>query len=253
MSALLILQSACAQKTSGDFYTFKKDRSATQDLGKAAFMLHVFPLNDTTFVTRYYHFKGPMIRQESYKDSGLTIPHGRFCWYNEKGDLDSTGTVSEGRKDGHWEYIISKNETHEITYENGKQTGERTYRYDNKGKLIDEGALSEDEDTTKHKEVKAVYKTGVNDWVAYCQENLQTPERLQNVLGNGTHTSTVSFIINKKGYTSDIFLYQSCEWSGDAEVMRLIADSQQWQPATRDGEPVAYRVKQSLSFRVVSR
>lgn len=248
---LFLLQSPFAQKTSGDFYTFLKDGSPTQNVDKAAFLLHVFALNDTTFISRYYHFKGPMIRQETYKDSGLTVPNGRFCWYNEIGELDSTGEVTNGRKDGDWQYIISKTETHSVTYVLGVKTKEKIYHYDKNGKYINnDSANMETKDST---EKKADFKTGVKDWSAYCQHNLQTPQRLQNVLRDGIHTCLVSFIIDEKGNTGDIYLYKSCEWSGDAEVMRLIADSPRWQPAVQNGHTVIYRQEQSLSFQVIFR
>lgn len=88
--------------------------------------------------------------------------------------------------------------------------------------------------------------------MAYCQANLKTPERLQNVLSTGVHTVVVGFSIDKEGNTVEIYIIQSCEWSGDAEVLRLISESAKWQPAIQDGRPVIYRQKQSISFNVKS-
>ncbi len=245
----IVFFSTClAQTTEGAFFLYKNDGSAAKDLRQSDYFLHVILLNDTALVGRYYHTNGPMIRQESFKDSNLTIPHGRFCWYNSKGALDSTGYVTNGKKDGGWEYHISNTQTDFITYDHGALIKIETRLYDKHGKEI--AGRDKKEDTAVHTLVKAIYKTGINDWIAYCQNNLKTPQRLQNVLSLGTHTATVCFLINKEGNTDDIFLTQSCEWSGDAEVLRLIAESPKWQPASKDGKPVIYRQRQSLSYSV---
>ncbi len=246
-----LMNTCFCQKTTGNFYIYKQDGSPAADMKEAVFLLHVFPLNDTTYLSRYYNFKGPMLRQESYKDSNLTIPNGRFCWYNNKGFLDSTGTVTGGKKHGNWQYVISKMETRSVDYEKGVKTKEQILHYDKNGKYINlDFTDKEVKDSTQK---AAVYKKGVKDWTDYCQKNLHTPERLQNVLRDGTHTCIVCFLVDKQGYTKDIYLTQSCEWSGDAEVMRLIADSPQWQPAIKKSKPVFYRQKQSLSYDVISR
>ena len=248
---ILLINTCFSQKTTGNFYIYGQDGNPTADIKEAVFLLHVFSLNDTIYLSRYYNFKGPMMRQESYKDSNLSILNGRFCWYNSNGSLDSTGMVTEGKKDGNWLYIISKTETHSIEYEMGKKIKEQTFYYDKNGKYINPDSTNEKIKDSTQKE--AVFKKGIKDWVSYCQQNLHTPERLQNVLQDGIHTCGVCFLIDKKGNTTDIYLTQSAEWSGDAEVMRLIKESPKWTPAIQKGVPVYYRQKQSLSYQVISR
>ena len=70
------------------------------------------------------------------------------------------------------------------------------------------------------------------------------------VLGRGTYSILVSFVVNKDGSTDDIFIMQSVEWSADTEIFHLIKDSPKWIPATRNGEKVLYRQKQFISFQV---
>lgn len=238
------------QTTDGLIYLYKKDGSPAKDIKESSYFMHVVVQNDSTYICRYYNTNGPMIRQESFKDSNLTIPNGRFCWYNNKGAFDSGGYVKNGRKDGWWEYKRSNTQTDIVTYDNGVVVKTETYLYDKDGKRIDEDTTKED--TTTHIQIEAKYKNGAADWTEYCQQNLNTPARLQNVLRSGKHTVIVCFLINKQGKTDDIYLYQSCEWSGDAEVLRLIADSPTWQPATRDGLPVFYRQRQTLTYQVIS-
>jgi hypothetical protein len=73
----------------GIFYLMKIDWSATKNIDKAAYFMQVIQENDSTYICRFYNKYGPMIRQETFLDSALSIPNGRFCWYDAKGNLDS--------------------------------------------------------------------------------------------------------------------------------------------------------------------
>ena len=246
-----ISASTCfCQTTEGLVYLYKKDGSPATDVKESSYFMHLIMQNDSTYICRYYNTNGPMIRQESFKDSNLTIPNGRFCWYNVNGALDSSGYVKNGKKDSWWQYKRNSTQTDMVNYDNGVVISRETYLYDENGKPINEDTTKRD--TTMHVQVKAKFKKGENDWANYCRNNLNTPARLQSVLPPGQYTVIVSFLIDKQGKTSDIYLYQSCEWSGDAEIIRLIAGSPKWQPAIQDGLPVIYRQKQTLTFKVGS-
>lgn len=245
---LFLLQSLLAQKTNGTVSYFKEDGSPTTKAKEASFLQHTFPLDDTTFITRYYNYAGPMITQASYRDQAMTIPEGRFCWYNASGRLDSSGGIRNGKKTGSWEYFPNKNKRLWVTYEDGVKVKDTTYYYDDDGKVIP--ADSSDKDTTL---IAAAFRKGIEDWISYIRKNLKTPTQLQKVLKEGNHQCMVSFLVNKEGYTREIFMMRSCEWSGDAEAMRLIADSPPWHPATKDGKPVWYRQLQPLTYAVLSK
>jgi hypothetical protein len=160
--------------------------------------------------------------------------------------------VKDGKKDGLWEYKISTTQTDFFTYDNGELVKKTTTFYDKKGKPITNEDDAANKDTVRHTGTKAQFKKGMIDWTTYCHDNLVTPARLREVLRSGKHTVTVCFTIDKQGATTDIYLYQSCEWSGDAEVMRLIADSPKWQPAVQDGRTVLYRQRQSLTYNITN-
>ncbi|MEP6512309.1 MAG: hypothetical protein ABJA79_00475 [Parafilimonas sp.] len=96
-------------------------------------------------------------------------------------------------------------------------------------------------------EKEATYGSG--KWNTYLERNLKTPERLMN-FGNGRYTVDVSFLVNKEGKISDIYIMHSCEWASDAEVVRIIEGGPSWHPATRGGKPVIYRQRQRLPFIV---
>lgn len=242
-------------------YLYKADWSAAANLDECIYFMQVIKQDDSCYICRYYQKFGPMARQESYKDEDLTIPNGRFCWYNVKGNLDSTGWVKNGRKDNYWDYYKEGEHTLSIKYYNGKYINKTDYVakifYDENGNQISlEEKQKEDSlymDSLKVVQVAPKFKKGQKDWIQYIQDNLETPDRLVNVLGHGTHTAIVVFLINKNGFVdTDIYLLKSVEWYGDAEVFSLITSSPQWQPAYQNGEPVFFRMKQSLTFQVNS-
>ena len=238
-----------AQTTKGDFYIFKKDGSPVSDVKQATFLQHIFHLDDTTYISRYYNFAGPMIVQESYRDSNLTIPNGRFCWYNASGTLDSSGIVVNSRKEGSWSYVITKNETRTVRYENGTRIKEEILQYDDNGKRI----TTTNNDTDKVKDpiqMQAVFKNGKEGWRQYIQKNLRIPERFESIMPTGDYTTLISFVVDKQGNIKDVFLQRSCEWSSDAESLRLITFSPPWQPAIQFGQPVIYRQMQPITYQI---
>lgn len=251
LSIVLLLFSAKSQTTDGDVYLYKKDGSQTSNIKEAVTFQHVFKVDDTTYIARLYQAKGPMIAQETFKDSALTIPNGLFCWYDKEGRIDSSGEVANKKKDGYWyNFDDQLHRIKLIGYNMGKKEKEETYLYDKKGKRIEPDSIKKDTTNAADKDVEASYKTGVQDWVSYCSNNLKTPERLMDILGYGKHTVKVCFLVDKEGRTGGIFLLQSCEWTGDAEAMRLIQDSPIWQPATHNGKKVVYRQIQELNYLV---
>jgi hypothetical protein len=247
--------------TNTNIYLLKADWSAATNLDECTYFMQVVKQDDSCYICRYYQKYGPMARQESFKDEDLSIPNGRFCWYNSKGLLDSTGLVKNGRKDNYWEYYKDEQHTLSVKYYNGKYVNKTDYVaklfYDEDGTQIslDEKQKTDSlyRDSLKIVQVAPKFRKGQKDWIQYIQDNLETPDRVVNVLGRGTHTAIVVFLINKYGFVDeDIYLQKSVEWYGDAEVFSLITSSPQWQPAYQNGEPVYFRMKQSLTFQVNS-
>src|SRR5205085_5112232 len=137
------------------------------------------------------------------KDEALTIPNGRFCWYDTKGQIDSCGLVSNSHKDGEWDYFLgdSIKPTYYDEYDNGK--------YLLRHIIADTIAKTAPDTSGKvftSIQVEAKFKNGSKDWVKYLQRNLQTPARFISIFPRGTYTATVCFLVNKQGNTDDIYL-----------------------------------------------
>jgi periplasmic protein TonB len=242
------------------FYAYKEDWSSTTDLKEATYFMNVVK-EDTSYVCRYYSVTGPMIKLESYSDEALTIPLGRFAWYNEKGRLDSTGFIlGNGRKDRTWLYFThpdSSNATVIESYDNGKFL----WREDvlNKRTVYKDGSVVSFDDREKKDaaksfvsiQVEARFPNGIPGWRKYLEKTLEIPARyIQIVNGNGKATVTVAFNVDTDGSIRDVFLYKSVEWSVDTEAQRVIKKGPKWQPATQDGKKVIFRQIQSITFSV---
>jgi protein TonB len=241
---LLTVGNCFAQAKNESFYAFNANWDPTASIDSCTYFMHEIKKSDTEFICRYYRTLGPMIKQETYKDADLSLANGFFCWYNDKGKIDSSGWVKNFRKDGRWEYFSGDSTlaTYYEEYENGKFLKRDTYH------------ASKPSDSTETEieviQKEAIFQKGAKDWNKYLERNLRIPERLISIFPNGTYTVDVSFIINKNGKVIDVYLRKSLEWSADAEVFRIVENSPNWQSAIQDGKPVLYRQSQNISFEI---
>ena len=261
------IQAAMAQKKNKKdeaevFYLFKANWTPAPALDSAAYFMQIVSQNDTTYLCRFYNKYGPMVKQEAFRDKDLTIPNGPFLWYNKDGYLDSAGTVNNGHKDALWSYYRNGKTYLSLFYKNGRIAEKKDYDADiyidsagtqkSLTQMFVQDSLYRDSlmrarDSTKPNQVEAKFP---GNWTNYIAHNLKTPDRLMNVLGKGQHDVVVSFTVDKEGNVSNVVLLKSVEWSGDAEVFRVLQNSPKWIPAQQNGKPVLYRQKQNLTFQV---
>lgn len=258
----LIAQKTNKKEDDDLIYLFKKDWTGAASIEEAAYFMQVTKQSDSAFIARSYNKNGPMVKQESFSDVDLTMPNGRFCWYNEQGKLDSTGWVKSGKKDGSWVYYRDAKTYLTIRYNAGKFIDKSDYDAglftdaDGTTMPLEEKRISDSLamlaiDTIKTVQVEAKYKSGAKEWQKYISDNLKTPDRFMNVMGKGRYTAVIVFMVDKEGKVDrDFFLMKSCEWSADAEVFRIIQESPKWQPAIQNGKNVFYRQKQSITFEI---
>jgi protein TonB len=228
-----------SQKTEGNFYVFNADWTPAKSLDDCTYFMQAIKKSDTEYVCRYYNKNGPMVKQETYKDAELSTPNGRFCWYNEKGKIDSCGIVKNFKKDRRWDYFF------------GDSTTPTYYQYYDNGKFVKQSSYSNntgDNDDLTQKE--ATFPSGSKGWIKYLTKNLVTPDRLIKTLGRGKYIVTVCFLIDKQGKIGDLYLRKSVEWSADAEVFSIFQKSPAWIPAVQKGEPVNYRQAENITFSV---
>jgi protein TonB len=216
--------------------------------------MQIIPENDTTYYCRYYQKLGPMVKEECYKDSDLTVPQGMFTSYHSDGWIESSGYVKGGKKDGIWyKYGDSAKVVAKSFFDSGKWV--KTVDYLAKKESYPDGVTKDieekkDSSEEKHVYVKAEYPGGEKAWSKYIVDNLITPDRFQNIIRSGACGVVVLFSVGTNGGTQDLQLAKSCEWSADAEVFKLIKGAVGWMPASKDGQKVIYRQKQLITFQV---
>lgn len=190
-----------------------------------------------------------MIKQESFLDAELTIPNGRFAWYNKKGRIDSTGMVWRSKKDGYWIYSNDTTKTTQIkNYDKGQWLSTDDLRL--RKKIYADGRKDTltTPDTTGH--IAAAFPGGVKAWTKYLERNIELTARFKNLNTDGAKGIVViSFVVEKDGAVRMDYIDRSSEYSLDAEAIRTIKESPKWIPATDNGEKVIYRQKQGFVFK----
>ena len=251
-----------AQKTSSELYFFKSDWSQTKTEDGAAFLLHKSSDNDSVFICKIYNINGPMISWQTYADSSLHIKNGIFAWYNKSGNLDSVGRYKMGVKDQLWEYNFSVDNNPRILEEYNDGVLKRRVDYVHKSTQNEAGVLSPlkgDQKTYSFTAVHnlpvdkpALFHNGGNDaWVDYLRNDINTPIRFIKIAGPFT-TGVVGtqFTVDVNGKISEVFIFSSREWSVDLEAIRIIKESDLWDPAVFKGEKVPFTHRQKLNFQV---
>lgn len=230
------------------FVTLDKDMNPVNNQKKARFFIHVFKNSEGLWQFDHYHFSGPLMRTESFKDEEMTLPHGFFAYYNEKGILDSCGSVFEKRKDGRWTYFDASTGRVYQTKEYDKGIHIRTQVFD----LVEKADEKEKEEADKklflQVEVESEFPGGLSGWGKYLRDNLQYPERAIDL--NKMGTASILFIVDTEGRVINPVIAQSVEFSIDQEALRIIKKSPLWTPAQQNGRKVKSYKKQPIIFKL---
>ncbi|MFT4022438.1 MAG: energy transducer TonB [Flavihumibacter sp.] len=236
---LLCCSSLCLQAQNKDaFYVFDADQKPT-DAKNAAFLLRVRQKSDTCWQWDYYHFAGPLITRENYKDREGKIYHGVSYHYADNGRLDSTATFVNGKKHGDAYRLSADSFSYRIKY------------------VFDNDALVETVDMTKKDssklkayddEKESEYPGGLSKWGRYLTKNLSYPDRA--LKGNIQGQSVIGFVVDTKGNVSDLIVARSVEFSLDDEATRIITESGKWNPAFQNGKAVKTYKLQPVTFRL---
>lgn len=99
-------------------------------------------------------------------------------------------------------------------------------------------------------EVEAEFKGGVAAWTKYIQKNLDGNIPVKNNAPIGQYRVIVRFIVSKTGKISDVVAETDHGYGMEEEVIRILKNGPDWQPAIQDGRTVnAYR-RQPVTFFV---
>ena len=181
-----------AYKKTKVYYLDKNFLPAKLD-SKTDYYLQVVKSDDTTYSCRYYNKYGPMVKLESFLDSTLFIPNGRFAWYDSHGNIDSSAHVYRGHKASFASYDDSLKPLISVKYQDGNLFEKRDYVQniytDSTGNTSDlkEKEKAEDDkwflDSIKSEAAPARFgKNGYKEWNKYIRKHLSVPDRFGNVM-----------------------------------------------------------------------
>jgi protein TonB len=239
-------------------FLLKNDFTATSNQNEAVYLLHVIKYDDTNYICRYYNKFGPMIKQEAFLDSNLSIPNGRFLWYDKNGNLDSAAQVYRGHKTEWTYYNDSIIPIIYIKYKNGNIFEKRDHLQniymDSVGNIrnLTDVEKEEHEKYEQYQKDSGKYQIPAgfnNNWNKYINKQLGVTNRFKSMPA-GQYYITVSFLITKEGKVDQVELLHSIEWSQDLEVLQIFEKSPPWQPAVQNGKNVIYRQRQNLGFTI---
>ncbi len=246
--------------TKAEVYLLKDDFTNVKKIDDASYFLHIVKHSDTQYVCRYYNTFGPMLKQETFLDSGLSIPNGSFLWYDAKGILDSIAEVYRGRKTSFTVFDDSLKTTVYIEYRNGAVYEKRdhitniytdstgnTYNLAEKEKEEGDRLLQWKRPQADTNQTEAIFP---GNWNKYLDRHLLVPDRFSQSFPVGKYHATVSFRVTKEGKLDEVTILRSLEWSVDLEIFQTYDDSPLWKPAVQCGQNVIYRQRHNLEFRI---
>lgn len=99
-------------------------------------------------------------------------------------------------------------------------------------------------------EHEANFPGGLKAWTAYTEQKLSSFNPAKKGAPKGMYQVVVRFIVSKKGKISDIQAETNNGYSMEKEVIKILNESPDWEPAIQNGRPVnAYR-RQPVTFIV---
>ena len=91
------------------------------------------------------------------------------------------------------------------------------------------------------------FKGGIEKMYQYISDNFQYPEEAQKRSVNGK--MEVEFTVEKSGDITYVGILKGLDYSIDNEVLRLLKAMPRWTPATKNGQPVRYKVSMPITIR----
>jgi periplasmic protein TonB len=212
-------------------------------LDSSKYILWIHETDSARWQWDYYYTWGSLVKSTRYADHDGTQMDGRFCIYNNMGNLDSTGIYDHGKKNGRFLKLKSFTKDSVVTISQSDYLADSLVQSVD---LLAERRKNKKADTTLGKE--PAYPGGVSQWLIYIAGNLRYPERAQAKEIQGQ--VSIHFLVDHDGHISDPYIQKSLEYSLDQDALRLIINSGKWEPAQKEGIPVNSCKIQPLNYRL---
>jgi hypothetical protein len=237
ITLFFICSSSIAQSDSTIIYFSKEEKEITKD---SAFSYVTFMKKDNLWHGRGFYVKNSSLKSDGYyADKNFSKPVGSLKNYKEDGSLHFTTEYNNGEPVEKTFYYKNGNKKSWISYK-GEQNEEKGW--DEKGKEI-LGFVVERE---------ARFKGGSEGWRRFLEKHLNANVAASSGAPVGQYQVKVQFIVSKEGYVSNVKAVEipkACKPCA-TEVVSVLLNGPQWEPAIQDNEPVKYQAIQYVTFLV---
>lgn len=103
-------------------------------------------------------------------------------------------------------------------------------------------------DTKEEALIMPAPENGISTFLKYIQDNLKYPETAKKAGIEGK--VFVEFTVQKDGSLADIVIKKGIDEALDAEALRVMQNSPDWKPGSKDGEPVNIKMVLPVSFKL---
>jgi len=191
--------------------------------------------------TSYYKNTSHLLGRGFFIDTIDYKRIGTMINYYESGELkdssiyDNTGTALKEYSFYKSGKIYKQSILDEHTY------GLKVYMFTENGKHIADSSYTQ---------VPAQFNGGLQEWSKYLGEHLNSDIPAKKNAPAGKYTVVVLFIVDLNGYVINVEAENDPGYGTKQEAIRVIRKAPRWHPAIKNGKPVIYRHRQSITFVV---
>jgi hypothetical protein len=235
-----VLVSVAAFAQSDTTYKYFNKNGVETTKGAAYTYVKFYKKNDLFHGEEHYAKNGVLKSDGSYTEMNFNTPVGNFNNYGEDGKLDFTGRYDNGKPVELTYFYKSGNKKSWVMF--SEKGVEDQKGWDENGKEIKNYVVFRE----------ARFKGGLQGWSKYLGKNLNANVPVEAGVPAGKYEVKVLFDVSKEGLVSKVkavTVPEKCKPCGP-EAVSAISGSPEWEPAQLNGEPVAYRVTQFITFEV---
>jgi TonB family protein len=234
-----------AGQDKNQFYALDAHMNQTV-LDSSKYILWIHEKDSAKWQWDYYLTWGPLVKSTTYADHDGTLLNGRFCLYNNFGNLDSTGVFDRGKKNGSFIKFRSLNKDSIEFF--------RQYEYQQDSLVgttntLDQKDRAGQSDSSRSREPE--YPGGDSAWRSYLVKSMRYPDRALNKNIQGR--VRICFLVDTEGQATDPFIEKSVEYALDQESLKLIKNAGLWIPGRQNGIPAKTYKIQPFSYILESR
>lgn len=98
--------------------------------------------------------------------------------------------------------------------------------------------------------IEPKFKGGATAWAKFLQDNLNRNLPIDKGAPPGKYTAILSFMVDAKGKLSNIKAENNPGYGIAKESVRVMKLSPNWIPASKQGKPIVYKHKQTITFMI---